>query len=191
MRDAVGSFEWEVKYNPCLGTGCALERNFRRSSEEATTEGGGKVGFFFNIVAATIFHPYLQLVVNQLNFATPVHLNCDHLRMFQIRPKLSFWQSHCCQPSQNIIKARVIALVMTGSLSLSKVLCCVLTAQLQNMRSVRSAWQDFPQMMAWISRKWWREFARIADYLTSSWTGVWKLPASLPPQKLVQMQFTF
>ena len=55
------------------------------------------------------------------------------------------------------------------------VLCCV---RLQNLGSVRSAWQDFPQMMAWISRKWWREFARIVDYLTSSSTGVWKLPAS-------------
>ena len=150
MRDVVGSFEWELKYNPrqpCLGTDCTLERNFWRSSEEATTEEGGKVGFFFNIVATTIFHPYLQLVVNQLNFATSVHLNCDHLRMFQVRPKLSFWQSHCCQPSQNIIKARVIALVMTGSLSLSN-LYCVLSCK---------TWEVW-DLLGRISRKWWREF---------------------------------
>ena len=54
----------------------------------------------------------------------------------------------------------------------------VVCVRLQNLGSVRFAWQDFPQMMAWISRKWWREFARIVDYLTSSSTGVWKLPAS-------------
>lgn len=115
MRDVVGSFEWEVKYNPrqpCLGTGCTLQRNFGRTSKEATREGGGKVGFFFNIVAeAFSIH-----ISNWWSTRSTLQRSTSSPELWpsqNVRPKLSFWQSHCCQLSQNIVKARVIALVMT------------------------------------------------------------------------------
>ena len=132
MRDVVGSFEWEVKYNPrqpCLGTGCTLQRNFGRTSKEATREGGGKVGFFFNIVASKHF-PSISPIggqPDQLCKDPPVHLNCDHLKMFQIGSTKTLFLTK--SPSQNIVKARVIALVMTRLPPLSSVLRCLLSCK--------------------------------------------------------------
>ena len=44
--------------------------------------------------------------------------------------------------------------------------------------------------MAWISRKVWREFARIVDYLTSTSSLCVKTTASLPPQCYMVLQAT-
>ena len=122
MRDVVGSFEWEVKYNPrqpCLGTGCTLQRNFGRTSKEARREGGGKVGFFFNIVASKHF-PSISPIggqPDQLCKDPPVHLNGDRLKMFQIGSTKTLFLTK--SPSQNIVKARVIALVLNDKIAVT------------------------------------------------------------------------
>ena len=134
----------------------------RETFEELPKKRGGKeeekLDSSSTLLLSTIFHPYLQLVVNQLNFATSVHMNCDHLKMFQIGPaKTLFWQSHCCQPSQNIIKARVIALHCND-----KTLKCVVSSAAKHEKCEISLagfpandGVNFAQMMARICANCW------------------------------------
>ena len=113
-----------LKYNPrqrCLGTlHPAHCSNFWRSSEEATTEGGKVELDSPPTLLLVIFLPYFSnwppAKTSQRSFISPEQWPSQNVL------PTSFWQSHSWQ---NLIKARVIALVMTWLLSLSVVLCCV------------------------------------------------------------------
>ena len=73
----------------------------------------------------------------------------------------SFWQSHWSQPSAMEQDHQ------SQSHRLGDCRHCVVC-----VCKTREVWD----LRGRISRKWWREFARIVDYLTSTWSGVWKPP---------------
>ena len=158
MRDAVGSFEWKLKYNPrqpCLGSGNL--HKLLASSEEAATEGGKSwTGFSSKIVA----RHFPSAPIDRLNSSKMDHFTWTVIGQTRTRNS-SFWQSHWSQPSA-LEKDH-----QSRSHRLDDCRHCVVC-----VCKTREVWD----LRGRISRKWWREFARIVDYLTSTWSGVWKPP---------------
>ena len=119
----------------------------------------------------------------------PIDENCYlsifkhvHLKMFDL--PTSFWQSHSWQ---NIIKARVIALIMHNCRH--SLLCCVAAAKHEKCEICLAGFPandgvNFSQMMARICANCWLSHFQLNRCVkTTSYR--------LPTQKLVQMQFTF
>ena len=140
-----------------LEQGCTMFK-LLASSEEAATEGGKSwTGFSSKIVA----RHFPSAPIDRLNSSKIDHFTWRTV-IGQTRTRnSSFWQSHWSQPS-TLEKDH-----QSRSHRLDDCRHCVVC-----VCKTREVWD----LRGRISRKWWREFARIVDYLTSTWSGVWKPP---------------